>query len=878
MEQKPTYEELERRVQELETHNSQLEKQLHQARLFSERLTVDGWRIPVQIPLGLNTDDRGRPLEINGIVRDITERKRAEVALRESEQRFREWFESSPISLWEQDFSSIKKRIDEIKAQNVGDLDSYFRQQPELVWELAGMVRVLDVNQAALKLYRAKSKEDFWGGITKVFSRESLEGFLLVLEVIAAGEKTFVTEKEHLTLDGEPLKVQLYWKVAKGHEDTYSRILVSIIDVTDQKRAEERMRQSENYYRAIFETSGSAMFIHEEDTTISHVNSNFEKLLGYSKQEVEGKKSWTEFVHADDVSWMKENHYLLRRDPRAAFRSYEFRFFVRNGELRHGILTVDIIHDTSQSVVSLIDITERKRAEDALKESEEKYRDLFQSSIDGIAKSDLGGKIVDCNKAYLEMTGHSEEEIKSLTYRDLTPERWANVDREHLDQCLNRGYSDPYEKERIRKDGTVFPISIMIWLRRDSEGNLLGFWGIVRDITERKQAEEEREKLQAQLTQAQKLESVGRLAGGVAHDINNMLSVILGNTELGLQEVDSTQSLHGHLQEIQKAAQRSTDVVRQMLAFARKQTIAPEVLDLNETVEEMLKMLRRLIGEDIDLSWQPGHDIWPVKMDPAQIDQILANLSVNTRDAINGVGKLTIETGKVSFDETHCARHPYLVPGDFVLLAISDDGCGMDKETLDNIFEPFFTTKEVGQGTGLGLATVYGIVKQNNGFINVYSEPNQGTTFRIYLPRHRTGDDPVRAETSDDREVHGDETILLVEDETTILKMARMMLERLGYTVLTALTPGEAMEVAKEHGNEIHLLMTDVVMPEINGRELAEKLLSLYPNLKWLFMSGYTENAIAHHGVLDEGVHFIQKPFSMQKLSAKIRKVMDEED
>jgi len=307
-----------------------------------------------------------------------------------------------------------------------------------------------------------------------------------------------------------------------------------------------------------------------------------------------------------------------------------------------------------------------------------------------------------------------------------------------------------------------------------------------------------------------------------------------------------------------------------------KQTIAPRVLDLNETVEEMLKMLRRLIGEDIDLSWLPGRDIWPVKVDPAQIDQILANLSVNARDAIAGVGRLTIETGKATFDEAYCAQHPGFVPGDFVLLAVSDNGSEMDAETQNNLFEPFFTTKEVGKGTGLGLATVYGIAKQNNGFINVYSESNQGTTFKIYLPRYRTVDEIKRSERADAGEPHGSETILLVEDETTILKMTKMILERLGYTVLTAATPGEAMDAAREHSQEIDLLMTDVVMPEMNGRDLAGKLLSLYPNLKWLFMSGYTENAIAHHGVLDEGVNFIQKPFSKQELSVQVRKVLDE--
>jgi len=301
-------------------------------------------------------------------------------------------------------------------------------------------------------------------------------------------------------------------------------------------------------------------------------------------------------------------------------------------------------------------------------------------------------------------------------------------------------------------------------------------------------------------------------------------------------------------------------------------------MDLNETVEAMLKMLRRLIGENIDLSWQPGHDIWPVKVDPAQIDQILANLSVNARDAISGVGRLTIETGKAAFDEAYCAQHPGFVPGDFVLLAVSDNGCGMDAETQKNLFEPFFTTKEVGQGTGLGLATVYGIAKQNNGFINVYSEPDQGTTFKIYLPRHRTVDEPTRAERADAGESHGSETILLVEDEKTILKMTSMLLERLGYTVLTAATPGEAMDVAREHSEEINLLMTDVVMPEMNGRDLAGKLITLYPNLKWLFMSGYTKNVIAHHGVLEEGVNFIQKPFSKQELSVHVRKALDEED
>ena len=394
------------------------------------------------------------------------------------------------------------------------------------------------------------------------------------------------------------------------------------------------------------------------------------------------------------------------------------------------------------------------------------------------------------------------------------------------------------------------------------------------DITERKRAEEEQAKLEGQLQQSQKMESVGRLAGGVAHDFNNMLGVILGHVELALEVVDSANPVFTDLREIQKAGRRSAELTNQLLAFARKQTVAPKVLDLNQTLAGMLKMLQRLIGEDIDLAWLPDTSLWSVKADPSQIDQILANLCVNARDAIADTGKVTIETGNKVFDEDYCASHAGYVPGDYVRLAVSDDGCGMDKETQAHLFEPFFTTKPVGQGTGLGLATVYGIVKQNNGFLNVYSEPGHGTTFRIYLPRH--ADEAVAVEAGQEKSAtRGSETILVVEDEPAILALTKTMLERLGYQVLVASSPGQAIQVAAEYTGQIHLLMTDVVMPEMNGRDLASQLSSTFPALKKLYMSGYTANVIAHHGVLDEGVIFIQKPFSKSDLARRIRAALD---
>ncbi len=396
-----------------------------------------------------------------------------------------------------------------------------------------------------------------------------------------------------------------------------------------------------------------------------------------------------------------------------------------------------------------------------------------------------------------------------------------------------------------------------------------------REVADRQRAEAEREKLQVQLAHAQKMESVGRLAGGVAHDFNNMLQAILGHADLALQNLPPDSPVHEHLLEIRGCAQRSADLTRQLLAFARKQTIAPKVLNLNETIEGMLRMLGRLIGEDIELVWRPGRDLWPVRLDPSQVDQILANLCVNARDAIDGVGRVIIETGRVVLDDVSCAQQEGVVPGDYVRLSVSDNGCGMDPETRLHLFEPFFTTKDVGKGTGLGLPTVYGVVKQNHGFVQVDSEPGRGTTFQIYLPRHADPTPEGEADPQPRETGHGNETILLVEDEPAILRLSQRVLEALGYTVLTARTPSEAIRLAREHAGRIDLLLTDVVMPEMNGRELARNILAQRPHIKRLFSSGYTANVIAPQGVLDPGVHFIPKPYSPHALGLKVREALD---
>lgn len=533
-----------------------------------------------------------------------------------------------------------------------------------------------------------------------------------------------------------------------------------------------------------------------------------------------------------------------------------------------------LANDMSFGIAVLRTRAERTQAEEALHESETRFRTLVDHATDAFFLHDSNGLILDVNQQACDSLGYAREELIGMTPLDLDPD----VDEETLERLLARlDTTDEvigFEAYHRRKDGTIFPVELRI--RSLWHGGSRVAICLARNITERRRRDEERERLQAQLLQAQKMESIGRLAGGIAHDFNNMLGVIIGYTDLAMRHTEENQRLSSYLQQIRKAGESSADLTRQLLAFARKQTITPAVLNLNETVEGMLNMLRRMIGEDIHLVWLPGSEIYPIRVDPAQIDQVLANLCVNARDAFDEGGKVIIETRNVTIEKEDCAQYTDAVPGDYVLLVVGDNGSGMNSETLANAFEPFFTTKGTGKGTGLGLATVYGIVKQHNGFIDIKSAPGEGTFVEIYLPRYAGEAGQNEAPTTHQQGTEkGSETILLVEDEAAILDITRLMLEKCGYRVLTASTPDIGIRMAREHDGDIHLLVTDVVMPGMNGRELANEINAPFPEIRQLFMSGYPDDVITHQGVLDKGVHFIQKPFSMQNLAAKVREMLD---
>ena len=607
---------------------------------------------------------------------------------------------------------------------------------------------------------------------------------------------------------------------------------------------------------------------------IRHMNPVAEKLTGWKEAEARGKPLGEVFhiIHEKTRKVLSDPGESVLHKGGVVKLPEDVLLIARDGTEHPIADSAAPINGNRDKLIGIVlvfsDVTKEREARRALRESERRYRNFFMEDITGDFVATPEGELLDCNPAFVRILGlKSAEEAKKLNMTNLF------FSPEASDDLLKLLYKEKkvlnHEVEMRRVDGKPVEVIENVIGKFDSKGNLIEIQGYLIDITERK-------KLEQQLLQAQKMEAVGRLAGGVAHDFNNQLSVIMGYSEMALDEAAKSGNIrHDYLQEIFKAAQHSADLTRQLLAFARKQIIAPKVLDLNDTITDILKMLQRLIGEDIELIWKPGADLFKVKIDPSQIDQILANLLVNARDAISGVGRIVIRTKNVVFDEAYCADHLGFIPGEFVLLEVSDNGCGMDKETLANIFEPFFSTKEHGKGTGLGLATVYGIVKQNEGFINVYSEPGEGTTFRIYMRRFAEEVSCAPVVHAPETVQYGTETVLLVEDEEKILKMARQMLEKLGYTVLAVRSPLEALRQVRTYPGDIHLLITDIVMPEMNGRHLADQLCSVKPELKCLFMSGYTANAIAHRGILEEGVHFIQKPFSIKDLSVKVREALE---
>ena len=617
------------------------------------------------------------------------------------------------------------------------------------------------------------------------------------------------------------------------------------------------------------------------DWSLTFIGAEVKRITGYAPADLlAGRVRWVELIHPDDLPSVRKSF----KDAVAAGKTVlrvEYRIRHQGGGLRWLADRRQLIYgdDGLLAYVDglLLDITDAKRSEEALLEREHHFHAIVDTATDAIVTIDPLGKVLLFNPGAERMFGYRADEILGRGIELVIPARFRSAHAGGLARIASTGeqriIGKTIELQALRKDGSEFPVelSLAVWTGREGAR----FTGIIRDISARKRAEESLRSSEEQLRQAQKMEAVGRLAGGVAHDFNNLLTAIRGYSDLLLMRIGEQSPLREDLEEIRKAGDRAASLTQQLLAFSRRQVLQPKVVDLNAVVANLDRMLRRLIGEDVDLIVVLRPGLWPVTVDPGQIEQVIMNLVVNARDAMPRGGKIVVETSNVELDAAYMARRPVAAPGSYAVISVSDTGCGMDEETKSRLFEPFFTTKGKGKGTGLGLSTVYGIVKQSGGYVWVYSEVGRGASFKVYLPRH--GEETREPESRDASEVppKGKETILLVEDEEIVRSLAAEVLARNGYKVLCASDGSEALEIARNGGETVDLMITDVVMPKMGGRDLVETLTASRPDLKVLYMSAYADEAIVHHGVLDQGTPFLSKPFTLEALLRKTRELLD---
>jgi len=782
--------------------------------------------ISIKFPL---RDAAGKVGGVCGMATEITERKLAEEALRENEERFRAMVETIPLAIVLS--SGVEKRIPFVNSEFTKLFGYTLADVPtvEHWWPLA------------------YPDEHYRHAIAAEWNRR-------VAQAISTPSSI------------EPMEVVVTCKDGSKKDISWSYITLGAIryafglDVTKRKQAEkERAR-----LLYILESSLNEIYVFAADSLVfEYVNRGACRNLGYTLDTLKTMKPLDLEPEFTEASFRRLLAPLLRHEQQRLLLETVHRR--ADGSLYPVEAHLQVIELEGQQLFLAVvqDISERKRT----RAERERLIAAIEQTREVIVMADTQGAIQYANPAFEKTTGYALHEVLRHDSGMFTSGMGDEALSAELWETIASGRTWSGRMVNKHKDGRLYTEEATISPVFDGTGEIVSYIAVKRDITDQL-------KLEAQFLQAQKMESVGRLTGGVAHDFNNILSVILGYTDLSMELVAPPHPLHENLTIIREATQRSADIVRQLMAFSRQQAIAPRVLDLNDTVAGMLHMLRRMIGESINLVWLPAPELPLIQIDPSQVDQILANLCVNARDAIDGVGSITIGTQAVTLAEQNLVGKAEVLAGEYVALSVSDDGCGMDQAIVDKIFEPFFTTKEVGQGTGLGLATVYGIVKQNNGAITVDSEPGHGATFTLYLPC-LSGQSLEEPEARAEEVLAGSrKALLLVEDDPPVLKMAAIMLREAGYRVLTASTPSEALRLAAHHPGIIDLLITDVIMPEMNGRELSDQLIAAYPGLKRLYISGYTADIIGHHGVFAPGVSFLAKPFSKQELYAKIKEVL----
>ena len=740
------------------------------------------------------------------------------------------------------------------------DFRALFLENPQPMWVYAlGTFQFLEVNDAAVQHY-GYSRDEFVE-MTLADVRQQGGGPTVIDEgAPARADSQPGSERRHRLKNGQIIDVEVMF-----HRLTFRGLeaqLEVVRDVTKWKREELELKQSEREYRHIFEDAIVGIYQSTPDGRLLSVNPSMAQMFGFDSPG-EMIASITDIQTQLYVDPDQREEFKRRMLEHEMLQRFEVQLYRKDHSTMWVCMNARVIRRVDNAVRykgSFEDITDRKLLEDELRQTHQEYRDLLDKAVIGVFQSTPEGRCISANPAMAKMLGYTTSKELMAQISDIVRQVYAGPKRRDEIKTLIDGQSEVknLEFQAYRKDGSK------IWLCCNiravlSDGVVVRYEGMCEDVTQRIFLED-------QLRQAQKMEAIGQLAGGVAHDFNNALGVITGYSDLLLTSLREGDVSHKYAREIAKAGGRAATLTRQLLAFGRKQVIQPIILDLNIATEEFEKMLCRLIGEDIKVIFRRGSDLGPVKMDPGQVEQILMNLVLNARDSMPRGGRLSIETANVELDETFARQHAFVHPGPYVRLSVSDTGCGMDKDTLHHIFEPFFTTKKPGKGTGLGLSTVYGIVKQNAGYVMVYSEVGKGTTFRLYLPRLANDVELSQPSAMPEALLRGTETVLLVEDEEPLRSLVRTCLEKNGYSVLDARDAASALALAKSHRGRIHLLLTDVVMPGMSGRKLAKRLVTMQPELKVAYMTGYTDDLIDHHGILDRQTVLLEKPFTLRAL------------
>jgi PAS domain S-box-containing protein len=793
----------------------------------------------------------------------ISHRRRAQIAIQTVRDRYQSMFNNAAVALFEEDFTLFKERIGQLEALHTKDLPAHLTANPEVLQHIVDRLTITDANPAALQMYGAQDKSELIGRMNKLFTQDSTDALIELINAVAQSEPYFACEVIGQRLDGRRLHQMLSMNFPSGDDD-WNRVVVSVVDITERKRSVEALNRSEDRFRTVFNHAACGMAMADLEGNYIRCNTAFCKMVGYDEKELL-QMNWRDITHQNDINLTLS--LISGFGPDQPSLPKEKRYIHKNGQTVSALCSVRLVHDDRHEpmyyIIQMQDITQIKTAQVKFKAREERYRRIFEADLSGFYISTPEGEIILCNNVFAEILGlaSSHDAVGmdlSSFYKD------PGLKQQLVEQLSTAKRLKHIEVEIIRKDGVLIHVRLNAIGRFDDQGKLSEILGYLMDITHQKT-------LEAQLLHAQKMESIGTMAGGLAHDFNNLLMGIIGNVSLQLRDTSPQDNGYKRLKSIEQYAKSGSNLTYQLLGFAKGGKYEVCVIDVNRLIEKNTKMFART-HKEINVRTSLADDLWSVEADHSQIDQVLYNMYVNAWQAMENSGNLTVSTSNLTLTLSDVPAYG-IKAGNYVQISVTDNGIGMDAATIQRIYDPFFTTKERGRGTGLGLASAYGIINNHSGFIRAASKPDQGTTFTIFLPATEKSLE-VRPPDRSEEPSRGSGTILLIDDEEIVIESVGCMIEHLGYQVMIARNGKEAIQTYEAHSDSIDLVILDMIMPDMNGSETFDRLKATDPNVQVILSTGYSADGQASE-ILQRGCKgLINKPFTLAELSKKLSRFL----